>query len=387
MVRFICSGFLFIFLLLIKSYSIHAEKTWVEQGDLSKKWYVYSPNWKTFLPYVATKHFSYQSKSLIFDTHQKTGTFLKIVPKENYHLFLNGVYQWEFKSGKTYQIQIDSLLERYQADKFLVFTIYHRQLRGLPLEVTQTYQTSAVVSEKEGLFSVLSRPSAVLDNFFFVGTLLIIFLFALIYRYFPRNFSFFFRFADWLSFTYKEDPVVKTIFSFPNIIMLICLSLLTGYIAFYHSFIDPLESDVLTLGGNDMKWWDAVVFIFQKSGLAFILFLGRYLAYLIFTNLFKMEMLATPHFLKSIQTNIQFFTVLFFILFLMYLLGGPSLHPSIELLSWAVNVYFLIRMIYFFFLFKKTFHINSVTLFAYLLFMEGQIVVFGIRQLIFPTYI
>ncbi len=165
------------------------------------------------------------------------------------------------------------------------------------------------------------------------------------------------------------------------------MSLLTGYVAFYHSFIDPTESELLKLGGEDVIWTEAVWFILSKSSLAFILFIGRYFVYVVFTNLFKIEILATPHFIKSIQTNIQFFSLLFFVLFFMYLIGGPSLHPDIELISIVVNIYFTLRMIYFFFLFKKTFHINNLTLLAYLLFMEGQVVIFGIRQLIFPNYI
>ncbi len=382
--RFICFGFLFFSTI---SSALRAEKYWESSGDISKNWYIYSPQWKTFLPYVPSKHFSYQTKSLIFEGQKSYSSFLQIEPTEDFHLFVNGVYQRVYTSGQAYFINIDSLVQRYPSKQYVVFTIYNKQLRGLPDKVSQVVLGTKDQKESSSFLSVLSRPSTVLDNFFFIGALLVVFLFALIYRYFPRNFSFFFRFSDWVSFTYKEDAVVKTIFSFPNIVMLICLSLLTGYIAFYHSYIDPTENEILKLGGEEVKWEDALSFIFTKSGLAFILFLCRYLVYVIFTNLFKIEVLATPHFLKSIQTNIQFFSILFFVLFFMYLLGGPSLHPNINFISYLVDAYFLIRMIYFFFLFKKSFHLNNLILLAYLLFMEGQVVIFGIRQLIFPNYI
>lgn len=384
--------FIEIFLLRISFFStissaLQAENHWVPNGDVSKKWFIYSYNWKTFLPYIPSKHFSYQSKSLLFERQKNYGFFLRIEPKEDFHLFVNGVYQRIYQADQLYLLNVDSLVQRYPNSKYVVFTLYNKQLRGLPDKVSQVIQSTIDHQEADGLLSVFSRPSTVLDNFFFIGALLVVFLFALIYRYFPRNFSFFFRFGDWLSFTYKEDAVVKTIFSFPNMIMLVCLSLLTGYLAFYHSYIDPSESEILKLGGDEVLWKDAVGFILTKSSLAFVLFLGRYLVYVIFTNLFKFEMLATPHFLKSIQTNVQFFSVLFIVLFFMYFIGGPTLHPDINLISILVNVYFLIRMIYFFFLFKKSFHLNNLTLMAYLLFMEGQVVIFGIRQLIFPNYI
>ncbi|MEY2793523.1 MAG: hypothetical protein RJA76_1515 [Bacteroidota bacterium] len=386
-IRCFCCGFLFLFSLGSSISALQAENHYINQGDISKKWYVYSAKWKTYLPYVPSKHFSYQSKSLIFEGQKKYGIYLKLEPKYDLHLFINGVYQKNYQSSNLYLVNLDSLLLQHPIDKFIVFTLYSKQLKGLPDHVSQVVASQVNQVDQNGFLSVISRPSSVLDNFFFIGTLLVVFLYALIYRYFPRNFNFFFRIRDWLSFTYKEDAVVKTIFSFPNMVMLVCLSLLTGYVAFYHSFIDPTESEILKLGGEDVIWTEAVWFILSKSSLAFILFIGRYFVYVVFTNLFKIEILATPHFIKSIQTNIQFFSLLFFVLFFMYLIGGPSLHPDIELISIVVNIYFTLRMIYFFFLFKKTFHINNLTLLAYLLFMEGQVVIFGIRQLIFPNYI
>lgn len=382
LIRLICYGFLF-----FTSFSIevHAENKKLPIGDISKKWYVYSTAWKTFLPYVPSRHFSYQSKSLLFEGQKSYGTFLQIEPQQDYHVFVNGVYQSVYHPNKTYWIGVDSLVQRYPKSKYVVLTFYNKQLRGIPDKVTQMMLRSENRKDQEELFTISSRPSTVLNNFFINGALLVIFIFALIYRYFPRNFTFFFRFRDWITFTYKEDAVVKTIFSFPNLMMLFCLCLLTGYLAFYNSYLDPTESEMLKLGGEDILWGDAVLFILQKAGLAFVLFLGRYFIYVVFTNLFKIEVLATPHFIKSVQTNIQFFSVLNFVLFFLYLIGGASLHPALNLIDLLVNFYFLIRMIYFFFLFKKTFHVNSITLLAYLLFMEGQVVIFGIRQLIFPN--
>lgn len=382
--RLICYGFLFF---MSFSSELLAENKKLPIGDISKKWYVYSPAWKTFLPYVPSKHFSYQSKSLLFEGQKSYGTFLQIEPQQEYHLFVNGVYQSVFHANKTYWIGVDSLVKRYPASKYVVFTLYSNQLRGIPDKVTQMIQRSDSRQDQEDLFTISSRPSSVLNNFFINGTLLVIFIFALIYRYFPRNFTFFFRYRDWITFTYKEDAVVKTIFSFPNLMMLFCLCLLTGYLAFYNAYLDPTESETLKLGGEEVLWGDAVLFILKKSGLAFVLFLGRYFVYVVFTSLFKIEVLATPHFIKSVQTNIQFFSLLYFVLFFLYLIGGASLHPALHAIDLLVNLYFLIRMIYFFFLFKKTFHLNTITLLAYLLFMEGQVVIFGIRQLIFPNYL
>lgn len=381
MLKSFCIGF---FLFCTSISALWAENNWTKQGDLSKKWYVYSPAWKTYLPYVSSKHFTYQSKSLIFEASKSYGSYIEVQPKETYHLFVNGVYRQAFAANKLYRINIDSLLQTSRQD-YVVFTLFNKQLKGLPDRIEQVVPTQTVPEAAANFFELLSRPTSILNNFFLVGTLLVLFLFAWIYRYFPRNFSFFFRFTDWFSFTYKEDSVVKTIFSFPNLVILFGVSLLIAYVSFYQTYLDPIELEQLKVGSSQLEWTVIVWFIFKNALLAFVLFLSRYVGYLIFTSLFKMEILATPHFLKSIQTNVQFYCLLFLILFLLFLLGGPTVHPSIEQITFAINTYLLVRMAYFFVLFKRTFHLNSLTLAVYLIFLEGQAILFGIRHIIFPN--
>lgn len=378
--RFIC-GF---FLLISLSYFANAGNEWVEQQDLSKNWYIYSPSWKTYLPYVASKHFSYQSKSLLFDTHQTYDAFLQIKPQEDFQLFLNGVYQKRLSKGSEYLLNLDSLMKPYRQNQTLIFTIYAKNLKGFPAEIKQLVKGN---QGQNGFLNYLSRPSSLLNNFFLVSTILVLFLFSVVFRYFPRNFNYFFRFSDWINFNYKEDAVLVSVFAFPNILMVFGLSLLTSFVAFYHSILDPIESAQLKLGSNVLQAEDALLFVAQKSILAFVMFYGRYLVYYIFTSLFKIEQLAKPHFFKSVQANIQFFSILYFGLFLIYFIAGSAYQPSLEQISFLVDAYFLVRVVYFYFLFKNSFNLNNISLAAYLLFMEGQVVFFGIRQLIFPNYI
>jgi hypothetical protein len=49
-----------------------------------------------------------------------------------------------------------------------------------------------------------------------------------------------------------------------------------------------------------------------------------------------------------------------------------------------VDFYFLFRFVYFFQSFQRSFSFPRLFLFIYLLIIEGQIILFGIKELIFP---
>jgi hypothetical protein len=65
---------------------------------------------------------------------------------------------------------------------------------------------------------------------------------------------------------------------------------------------------------------------------------------------------------------------------------GPVFINNLSWIKMAVNIYFLLRAVYFFIIFKKHFKFNSLSLIAYLAIIEGQVLLFGIRELIFPEF-
>jgi hypothetical protein len=65
---------------------------------------------------------------------------------------------------------------------------------------------------------------------------------------------------------------------------------------------------------------------------------------------------------------------------------GPAFVNNLNWIRTAVDVYFLFRAVYFFIIFKKHFKVNPLSLIAYLAIIEGQVLLFGIRELIFPEF-
>ena len=131
----------------------------------------------------------------------------------------------------------------------------------------------------------------------------------------------------------------------------------------------------------------SIGYIFSKLALSFALFISRFFVYYLFTDLFKLKGLANVHYFKSMQTNLQFFTVLFAVLCFYAVYVGPAIPIDFTYFLYVVDFYFAFRFIYFFQSFQRSFSYPRLFLFIYLLIIEGQIILFGIRELIFPTYI
>ena len=162
---------------------------------------------------------------------------------------------------------------------------------------------------------------------------------------------------------------------------------MTACLAYLVGFKTTQKDEFFSNADNFVAMWPSVWFVFKKLGLSFLLFLSRYFVYYLFTDLFKLKGLANVHYFKSLQTNLQFFTLLFAVLCFYAVYVGPATSIDFSSVLYAVDFYFLFRFIYFFQSFQRSFSFPKLFLFIYLLIIEGQIILFGIRELIFPTYI
>jgi hypothetical protein len=169
--------------------------------------------------------------------------------------------------------------------------------------------------------------------------------------------------------------------------VLFTLSLITSCLAYLIGFKTAQKEEFFSNADNFVTIWPSFLFIFSKLGLSFILFISRFFVYYLFTDLFKLKGLANVHYFKSLQTNLQFFTALFAILCLYSVYSGPATSIDFTYFLYLVDFYFIFRFFYFFQSFQRSFSFPRLFLFIYLVIIEGQIILFGIRELIFPTYI
>lgn len=375
--------FLFFFLLITSDI---AATQWQEVQPLDKSWLVYQANMKAFLPYISSKHYNYKSKSLAIPLAEYPNTYLRLEMDEEYVLFVQGAFHSHLKKEEVYSWSMDSLQARYPINGPLYFSFYRANMAGIPQGVSIERKVEENNTAFSDMLNLRQRNAYLFNQFFGSSFLLILFFLGVLYAAFPRYFAAYFRFTDWIHWEIKEEVLLKNAFAFPNLLVIFLLSLITACFSFYNGLLNQSQDSFFESQENLQRFLPAIGFVLSKTLLGFGLFVSRYFVYKLFTNLFRLPHIADAHYFKSIQANLQFFIVLFGLLSLISVYMGPMYAVNLNYISYLITGYFFVRAIYFFQVFRRTYQVNQLSLLAYLILMEGQVMVFGLRELIFPEY-
>jgi hypothetical protein len=374
----------FLFFLLLSNQLAVAK--WQEVQPLDKAWLVYQPNLKSFLPYISGKHYNYKSKSLAISLTEYPHTFLRLEMDADYVLFVQGAFHSHLEKGKTYRWSVDSLQAKFKPTGALYLSFYQSNMAGLPETVALEREVEEANATFSDMLNLRQRNAYVFNQFFASSFLLILLFMGVLYAAFPRYFAAYFRFSDWIHWEIKKEVFLKNAFAFPNLLVIILLSFITASFSFYNGLQDQSRDSFFESQENLQRFLPTVGFLLSKTAIGFVLFVSRFFVYKLFTNLFKLPNLAEAHYFKSIQANLQFFIVLFCLLSLFSVYMGPMYAVDLNYISYVITGYFVLRACYFFQVFRRSYPVNRLSLLAYLILMEGQVLVFGLRELIFPEY-
>lgn len=374
----------FLFFLLLLSQISNAK--WQEVQPLDKAWLVYQANLKSFLPYISSKHYNYKSKTLAIPLAEYPHTHIRLQMDGEYVLFVQGAFHSRLFKDKTYRWSVDSLQEKFKESGPIYLSFYQANMAGLPKGVIIERKVEEANSTFSDMLNLRQRNAYVFNQFFGSAFLLILLFMGVLFAAFPRYFAAYFRFSDWIHWEIKEEVLLKNAFAFPNLLVIVLLSLITACFSFYNGLLDQSQDSFFESQENLQRFLPAVGFVLSKTVLGFALFVSRFFVYKLFTNLFRLPNIAEAHYFKSIQANLQFFIVLFSLLSLFSVYMGPMYSVNLNFISYIITGYFIVRAIYFFQVFRRSYTVNQLSLLAYLVLMEGQVMVFGLRELIFPEY-
>ena len=375
--------FLFFILLLSSQFAV---AKWQEVQPLDKAWLVYQANLKSFLPYISSKHYNYKSKSLAIPLEEYPKTYIRLEMDGEYVLFIQGAFHSHLLKDKTYRWSVDSLREKFKQSGPLYLSFYQANMAGLPKTVVIERKVEEANATLLDMLNLRQRNAYLFNQFFGSAFLLILLFIGVLFTSFPRYFAAYFRFSDWIHWEIKEEVLLKNAFAFPNLFVIFLLSLITACFSFYNGLLNQSQDSFFESQENLQKFLPAVWFILSKTFIGFALFVSRFFVYKLFTNLFRLPNIAEAHYFKSIQANLQFFLVLFCLLSLFSVHMGPMYPVNLNYISYVITGYFIVRAIYFFQVFRRSYTVNQLSLLAYLVLMEGQVMVFGLRELIFPEY-
>lgn len=378
------SRFFLLFMFLLSS-DLQAAK-WQQVEPLDKAWLVYQPNLKTFLPYISGKHYSFKSKSLAIPLREFPHTHLRMELDGDYVLFVQGTFHSHLTKGKLYRWSIDSLQKVYTTSNPLYFSFYQANMAGLPKEVSLERKMETDHAAFSDMMNLRQRNAYLFNQFFGSAFLMILLFLGVLYAAFPRYFAAYFRFSDWIHWEIKEEVLLKNAFAFPNLMVIGLLSLITACFSFYNGLLNQSNDAFFESQENLQRFLPAIGFVLSKMLLGFGLFVSRYFVYKLFANLFRLPNIAEAHYFKTVQANLQFYIVLFSLLSLIAVYLGPMYPMNLTYISYIITGFVILRAIYFFQVFRRSYPVNQLSLMAYLILMEGQVMVFGIRELIFPEY-
>jgi hypothetical protein len=303
-----------------------------------------------------------------------------------YVLFIQGAFHSHLLKDKTYRWSVDSLREKFKHSGPLYLSFYQANMAGLPKTVVIERKVEEANATLLDMLNLRQRNAYLFNQFFGSAFLLILLFIGVLFTSFPRYFAAYFRFSDWIHWEIKEEVLLKNAFAFPNLFVIFLLSLITACFSFYNGLLNQSQDSFFESQENLQKFLPAVWFILSKTFIGFALFVSRFFVYKLFTNLFRLPNIAEAHYFKSIQANLQFFLVLFCLLSLFSVYMGPMYPVNLNYISYVITGYFIVRAIYFFQVFRRSYTVNQLSLLAYLVLMEGQVMVFGLRELIFPEY-
>lgn len=358
---------------------------WKPMHSLTKEWLVYQSSWNSFLPYIPSQHYAYHSKSIQLNNRDYYQAYLTIMPKETYHLFIDGAFQRKLEKGQLVRMSLDSLFKQHHKEQ-VIATFYSSTLEGLPGDLRIEKKFDQVIAQNREVQLFLNRAPAVYTHFFTLSFLALLVFLGLLFAGFPRYFQVYFRFSDWVNWESKENAIVKSPFALANVFVLFILSFLISLIAFYNGITYRSGDAFFVNEENYSTLMPSLWFVFSRTLLAYFIFILQYFLFQLFANLFKLKSVANLHFFKSIQANIQFFIMVFIGIGLYAIYQGPAYVIDMEIVSYFLNAYFLIRFIYFTQVFNKVLSVNRLSLYAYLIITEAIVILFGIRELIFPQY-
>ncbi len=372
---------------LLTSLFLAAQAQWETINTLEKDWLIFQPSWNAFLPYIPSNHYTFKSKSVQINPEAYPNGYLKINVNQELDLFVNGILQQKIIPNQVFFLNLDSLKKLNLKIPLLTFTFYHGSLVGIPKNISiERLRRSRKVASADFL-NFKNRNTSTFQNFFTFSMLSLLCLIAVLFSVFPKYFNAYFRFSDWLYWgEFKDEVIAKTPFAFPNFIVILILSLSVAYLSFLNGLTHQTRDTFFNNPENYQVFVDVLLFLITKAGIAFALFAGRYFIYRIFSSLFRLTDLAEMYFFKSLQTNIQFFILLFLIFGLYAVYYGPLFFQNVGLISNLIYAFLCLRALYFFQIFRKKFRNNQISFLAYLIIIEGQVFLFGIRELIILEY-
>lgn len=283
--------------------------------DLNRAWVTVDEN-NRYVPYIDKSMADIPVVSIILNLSRYSSNQLMVCIPANSAILIERKIASYHEKGGCLQMDIDSLRQVYDKDSLFV-TVYQpgRQFEEVGLWVVQPLSGAEAVTANV----IYKRDKSLLDDFFTVGILVLLILYAIVINQYPRVFSNLYSLSRVFSFRVREDNTRIRLINEAHIVFLFqhCLLLSFLFIIFI-STTDLITLEVPyfdfrpnTFGGYMLLWGQTALAVFAVIW-------GKYIIVMLFGSLFRLKQLRYLHMLDYMRMSLMYGAILFALLIIVF---------------------------------------------------------------------
>ena len=305
---------LIVLLLLLSGYGTIAqterEQYYVIQ-DLQHEWLTIDEN-NRYVPFVARGADNPSVIGVRLDLAQHQGNQLRCCVPANTSILIDKQMLASVKKGQCLTYDIDSLRRVYQAQTILL-TVYQPE-KSLSQIQLQIVNDSVVPLGEEN--EALRRTISAKGDFFVIGLVVILILYAILINQYPRTFKNIYNLSKILSLRAREEDMRVRLVSEPHVVFLIQHCLL---IAFLLALLLPADGWRLLSVSFPLQGLSSYLLLWLMISVAILAIVGlKYLIVVMFGSLFKLRHLMYLHMFDFMRLSLMFWGAVFLIAVCIY---------------------------------------------------------------------
>jgi len=341
--------------------------------DLRSSWSFYSSKEGTYLPFIPANGQETYAVHIEVDLRRFPGEFLIIRYPAKTSTWIGGELINYYENEALVHTSTDSLRQLFRKD--VLRLILYNPNRDFDRLATFIGHEEKDWNSYAQLNRIAERKTFDEKDSFLIITLLIISLFTLLSRLFPKDFRDFFNIGSlFLTSTASDDIFKPRTLVKAQMIFLLALSALIAYLlTVYHYYrqlspLDPLLGESGIIGS-----WVILTFV------AYLIILLKYLLIYLVSILFNISEKINYYFFEIIILSMVFYMALFVLLMGVELVSFRAVEPFIKILVYPVILFYIIRLIILFFKIRSGTSIQNLHLFSYLCSTELLPIVIGLK--------
>jgi hypothetical protein len=380
--------FCFTFLLLMLTFQLLSSKplpdSWREQyeviKDLNREWITLDAN-NRYVPYIDKSMADVPLLGVLLNLSRFSGSQLLICMPAGSAVLTGKKIASFSQEAACVKLSIDSLARVHEQENLLV-SVYqqNRDFEEVGMWIVQERSGGDQLSANQ----VFKRNDAVLADFFTIGILVLLVLYAILINQYPRIFSNLFSLSRVFSLKVREDNTRVRLINEAHIVFLVQHCLLLGFLfiilvstttAMIQIDIPYLDFQQNTFSGYMLLWG-------QTSLLVFGTIWVKYLIVMIFGALFRLRQLRLMHMLDYMRMSLIYGALLFILIIVVFAGIGYYQSSYFDLLVYLFIALSAIRVIVLYFRLFRSASFRNLYLISYICIAEVIPLLVGLEVLV-----